>query len=267
MRAVAALLAHHWHRHRLTLVLVAAGLLIFEWVITRIAPSPTQTGAIEGLLDLLPAPLMTVFGNEIAANLNPRGFVSFGYTHPFALILLGAWAVRVSAGALAGEMGRGTMDLLAARAVPRWAHVTAAFSALAVGLAVIAGAGWVGTAWGLAGRPEFVLAARAFAPVAAMLWLLFVAFGAVGLLVSASRRTGGAAIAIESALLAISFAVDYLARAWAPIGWLRPASLFMYFRPVQIAADGIAAADAVVLGAVTLTAIFATAVVMARRDL
>jgi len=267
VRAVIVLFRHGWRRHRTTLALLAAGLFLFEWLITRIAPAPSQTGAIEGLLDLLPAPLMTMFGNDIAANLNPRGFLSFGYTHPFALILLAAWAVRVSVGAVAGEVGRGTMDLLASRAVPRAAHVVAAFVLAGFGLAVITGAGWAGTAAGLAGRPAYALAPRMFLPVAAMLWLLFTAYASVGLLVSAARRSGGQAIATSSAIIAVSFALDYVARAWAPIGFLRPASLFMYFRPVQIASGGIVASDALTLGAVTAAACVAAVVVTAQRDL
>ena len=117
--SVGTLLGHLWRRHWGTLVMLAAGNALFQWAITRVVPAAAQTGFVRELLDMAPAPVRVLIGEDLVANLSARGFLGFGWVHPFPLLLLGVWAVRVSAGALAGEIGRGTMDLIASRPVAR----------------------------------------------------------------------------------------------------------------------------------------------------
>lgn len=264
---IVALLGHAWRRNRVALLFMAGGLMLFEWLVTRLAPDAAQNGAIRQLISLLPPSMMEMFGNEIAQNLNPRGAVGFGYGHPFAIVLPAAWVIRVAAGSLAGEISAGTMDLIASRAVPRWATVAAATLAMLGGLAIISVGGWLGTAVGIAGRPSLGLDAMPFLRVSAMQWLLFAAFGSVALLISAARRPGASAIGIASAIVAVSFAVDYVARVWKPIGWLRPAALFMYFHPQALSATGVVGSDVAVLAGVTLVATLVAFIVFEKRDL
>ncbi len=262
-----ALLGHQWRRHRAALLLLAAGNGLFMWAITRVVPDPSRTGLVRQLVEMAPAPVRVFLGEELVANLSARGFLGFGWVHPFPLILLAAWVVRVAAGALAGEMGRGTMDLVASRAVRRSAQVTAAALAVGAGAAVIAAAGWAGTALGLALRPLPGVRALDLLPVAAMSALLSAGAGAVCLLVSAARREGGAAISWCAGLLACSYVLDYLARVWTTIASLRPLSSFRYYEPQRILREGVASADVAVLAAVGAAGLLLAYAVFARRDL
>jgi len=265
--SVLTLLGHLWRRHRLALLCLTAGGALFQWAITRVVPTGAQTGFVRQLFDMAPAPVRVLFGEEMVANLSARGFLGFGYVHPFALLILAAWGVRVATGALAGEVGRGTMDLVASRPVSRWAQVAAAAVAVLVGLAVMAAASWAGTAAGLRTRPLEGVVALDFAPVAAMALMLFACWGAVALLVSAVLRDGGAAISWCSGLMAVSYVLDYLGRVWTAIAFLRPLSLFRYYEPHRILRDGVAASDMTVLSAVGVVALVAAFVAFARRDL
>jgi ABC-type transport system involved in multi-copper enzyme maturation permease subunit len=264
-RAIGTLLGHHARRHFAALLPMAAGLALFELLLTRIAPAPDETSWIASMLAAAPPELLAVIGNDVAAG-SPAGFLSIGYGHPFFFLILSAWSVRVSCGALAGEIGRGTMDLLAARPIARWVHIVAGALAVMAGLAVLTAAALAGTGVGLAVRP-LGLSASHFLPVAAMAWLLFTAFGAAGLLVSATRREGGAAIGWLSGVIATSFVLEYLARLWKPMAALRPWSLFTYYNPQQIVKTGLGPLDIATLAGVTVTALVATAVVFGRRDL
>lgn len=266
--SVAVLLRHHARRHGLTLVALGVGMFLFGWVLTRIAPTLSQAGAVRGVIAMLPPAFGSMLSSEVLGNLTPRGFLGFGYAHPFALLMLSVWAVRVTAGALGGEIGHGTMDLIAARPVSRPAQVTAALVVLVAGLAVIAASQVAGTTVGLEGRPDEGLAAAEFLPVAAMGALAFTAFGAVGLLVSAGARHGGTATGALSALIGVSFVLDYVARLWAPLHGARPLSLFLFFQPQAILASGGAdPRDALVLAGVAVAAMAASYVVFAKRDL
>lgn len=263
--AVWTLLRHHWWRHRVPLIPMAVGLALFELLLTRIAPASDEVSWIAGIFAAVPPQLLALIGDDIAAG-SPSGFLAIGYGHPFFFLMLSAWVVRVSSRALAGEIGGGTMDLLAARPLGRWLHVAAGFIALAVGLAVLAGAAWSGTAFGLAIRPLGLVGSQ-FLPVAAMAWLLFLAFGCVGLLVSATQRDGGAAIGWLSGIIASSFVLDYLARLWKTIEALRPLSLFAFYNPQHIVKAGPDAIDVVRLAVVAGVALVAAVAIFRRRDL
>ena len=265
--SVGTLLRHLWRRHRAALLLLAAGNGFFAWAITRVVPDASRTGLIRELVDMAPAPVRIFLGEELVANLSARGFLGFGYVHPFPLILLSVWVVRVAAGALAGEAGQGTMDLIGSRPVGRGAHVAAAALAILAGVAAIAAAGWAGTAVGLHLRPLAGVSASELLPVAAMSALLFAGAGGVALLVSATRRDGGAAVSWCAGLLAGSYVLDYLARVWAAIAFLRPLSLFRYYEPQRILGEGVAGGDAAVLAAVGAAGLALAFAVFARRDL
>ena len=261
---IGTLLRHAWARHRGPLLTMAPAIGLFQFLLTRLAPAPNEVSWVSNLLMAMPPELRTLVGNEIAVT--PGGFLAIGYTHPFFVILLSVWVVRVSSTAVAGEVGLGTMDLLASRPLRRWHFIAAGMLAIAAGLAAIAGCAWIGTAIGLRTRPIGVDAST-FLPVAAAAWLLFATWGAVGLLISATRRDAGQAISWITAVVAGSFVLDYLARLWAPIFWLRPLSLFRYYEPQAVLASGLSASSEVVLASVLVLSLAGSVAVMHRRDI
>jgi len=266
--SVLALLAHHWRRHRLALLLLTAASALFQWAVTRVVPDASQTAFVRELFTMVPAPVRVLFGEELMANLTAGGFLAFSYVHPFPLLIFSAWAVRVATGALAGEVGRGTMDLLAARPVARSAQVTAAAIAIGVGLVLLASAEWGGTAAGLQARVLEEVAAARYVPLAAMSLLLFAAFGAIALLVSALRSDGGSAISWCAGILAGSYVTEYLSRVWPAIGFLRPFTLFRYFEPQRILREGGATPlDVTVLACAGGVALLLAYAAFGRRDL
>ena len=262
-----ALLRLHWARHRLVLLSLALGLFAFEWLFTRLMPGPEQARLMQQIFALMPAPLNQFFGEEVSALVTPVGFIAFGYSHPFTLAMLAVWAIRVPAGALAGEVGHGTMDLLASRRLPRAAVVAAALLVTIGGLALLLAVAWAGTAWGLTSRPIPGYGPMMFARPVITSWATFSAFGALALAISATRRTGGAAIAIGTALVAGSFALDYVARAWQPLQPARPLSLFLYHGRLGLLQTPVPAGDLAVLVGITVVAAAAAFLIFARRDL
>ena len=85
--------------------------------------------------------------------------------------------------------------------------------------------------------------------------------------VAATRRDAGSAIAWTSGLIVTSFVLDFLARVWAPVEWMRPLSLFSYFQPADIVQAGLTAPDPAALAVVAIVTTAAAAVVFTRRDL
>jgi beta-exotoxin I transport system permease protein len=253
--------------HRVPLAVLAAGLALFEWLMTFVAGQPSVARFLGGALRAAPPELLALLNQDVIAGVSARGIVGIGYTHPFALLMMGAWAVRVPCGALAGEIGRGTVDLVASRPVRRTSQVAAAAETLAGGLAVLALAAWLGTVVGLVTRPLEGASPLQFLPVAAALWLLFAALGMVALFVSALSREAGTAIAWSAGIFAGSYVLDYAARVWPRIAALRPISLFGYYEPQRLMSGGLAAHTVLVPAAVGAAALLLAFVVFARRDL
>lgn len=258
------LLRRAWLTHRGPLVVIAVAVGFFEFILTRIAPAPNEVSWLTTFLTTLPGDVRSLLGNDVA--LSPGGFLALGYAHPFFMLLLGVWIIRTSSAAIAGEIGRGTMDLLAARPVPRWHFIVGGAATAGSGLAVILAAAWTATAVGLQFR-QLDVKVSAFLPVVGCAWLLFAAWGAVGLAISASRRDGGQAITWTTAALAASFVLDYIARLWAPASRLRPLSLFRYYQPQSILASGVSRAALLTLGGTVMVGLVAGIVVLYRRDL
>ena len=142
----------------------------------------------------------------------------------------------------------------------------AALLFIGAGLVILVGAAVCGTAFGLTIRP-LGIPLRQILGAGVMAWLLFAAWAGVGLLVSATRHEAGPAIALTSAIVAVSFVLEYVARVWQPVKSLRPFSLFSYYRPQSAIISGIHATDVVTLAAVALVGFGLALAVFARRDL
>src|SRR5262249_36630933 len=63
--------------------------------------------------------VQTLMGGESIALDRVADVLSIGYVHPLMQLVFGIWAIGRAAGALAGEMDRGTMELLLAQPVSR----------------------------------------------------------------------------------------------------------------------------------------------------
>ena len=264
-RIPTALLGRLWRQHRLALAIVAIGVAAFEFVISRVAPLPGEAGFLGGLVALLP-PDVSSFINDQMPLATSRGVIALGYVHPFFLSLFSAWTIRVGVGALSGEIGRGTMDVLASRPIPRWALVGAAWLTIAIGLAIVAAAAWASTSIGLRLRPLGVTGTDVW-QLPVMTWLLFVAWAGVALAISATRREAGPAIGWVSGLIATSFVIEFLTRVWKPIAWMRPLSLFTYYRPQDIVRTDFGWTDPLLLGVVAAAGLVVAVVAFERRDL
>jgi len=262
---VVVLMRHHWRQHRLPLIPMAVGLVLFQFLMTRLAPAPNETSWMAGLIASMPPQLVALAGGQ-ASFLTPGGVLAIGYEHPFFFLMLSAWVVRVPSAALAGEIGRGTMDLVASRPLTRWHHIAAASLFTAAGAAVLIGAAWISTTVGLMIRPLGVTG-WTLLPIAATAWLLFLTWALVSLLVSAGQREAGPAIAWTSGILAASFVLEYLSRLWKPIASLRPLSLFAYYQPHQIISTGVPGNDLIRLTLISIAALLVALAVFRRRDL
>jgi ABC-2 type transport system permease protein len=70
-------------------------------------------------IDMLPSIVKSALGGEMVRMGNTVGLIAIGYNHPFVLFLFMLFAVGTPTGLLAGEVQRGTMELILSRSSPR----------------------------------------------------------------------------------------------------------------------------------------------------
>jgi ABC-2 type transport system permease protein len=88
--------------------------------------------------------LRTLMGGERIQLDNAMDMLSIGYVHPLMQTIFCIWAIGRAAGAIAGELDRGTMELLLAQPIPRYRLVLAHLCVDALTIPVLCLSLWAG---------------------------------------------------------------------------------------------------------------------------
>lgn len=173
-----------------------------------------------------------------------QDMLTVGYVHPLTQAILCIWAVGRASSAIAGEIERGTMELLMAQPIPRRCVV---FAHLCVDLLVIPtlclsmwGGTWLG-AWlsGLLALPSTANAGLQvfpwrFGPSLIPAALLMFAVSGYSMWLSALGRSRGRVLGLAIFITLAQFLVNLIGQLWRPLEWLRPATVFYYYQPQPI---------------------------------
>ena len=88
--------------------------------------------------------LRTLMGGERIQLDNAMDMLSIGYVHPLMQTIFCIWAIGRAAGAIAGELDRGTMELLLAQPIPRYRLVLAHLCVDALTIPILCLSLWAG---------------------------------------------------------------------------------------------------------------------------
>jgi len=213
--------------------------------------------------------VQAMLGTEIADRIGPQMFQSIAWVHPVPLALTWAHALLCCTRVPAGEIDRGTADILLGLPVSRWEVF---FSETAVWLAagaLILGAMLGGNFLGsLALPPEQRPQFQRLFIILVNLYALCLAVGGLAWLISSLSDRRGKAITILFVILLALFLLNYLAQFWRPLSKFVFLSPLYFHRPIHVLATGTWPVRdiAVLLGAGSALWIIG-GVVFARRDL
>ncbi len=171
------------------------------------------------------------------------------------------WAVGRAAGAVAGELDRGTMELLLSQPVPRNRLILAHFLVDLTVIPAICGSVMLGTQLGLIAVGPFKVdytqldKLQEKAPVkfknldrpaelpvdASEQWkgslnqagLVFAVSG-LTLAISSAGRSRGKVTGLAVLLVVLMFVANVLGQLWSAAAFLRPASIFFYYQPQKL---------------------------------
>jgi ABC-2 type transport system permease protein len=252
------------------LLLFGLALCIVAALLTMLLPQLEEgLNQVFAMLPFVRRFVQALLGEDLGERINPQTLQAIIWVHPTVLALLWAQEIVFCTRVPAGEIDRGTIDILLSWPVSR-RKLFCAESAiwLAAGL-------WLCLMMlvGHAIARQFVTSTtthswRTVFLVLLNLYSMYVAVGAVALLVSAMSDRRGRAMATVFGLTLASFLLNFLAQFWPAAEILAPLSVLNYYRPAQILANAnVPAQDILVLWGVAGVTWAASLEIFARRSI
>jgi ABC-2 type transport system permease protein len=271
---------------RLPLLLVCLLVLLFQllWarithrIVGEIAPYFAYlTGGPEGIREFLnvvfsgPGKIVqTIIGGETIELDNTMHVLSIGYVHPLMQFIFCIWAVGRASGAIAGEIDRGTMELILSQPLPRSRLLLAHFLVDLMTIPLICLSLWAGNWLGywllgpievkeppaevrqmaafnplnpLAGPKEppkpdpakLQIRPIAFAPALGAVAALMFGVAGFTMALSARGRFRWRVLGTAVFLFLVMFLLNLIGQMWEEaFGWARPLTVFYYYQPQQL---------------------------------
>jgi ABC-2 type transport system permease protein len=187
----------------------------------------------------------------------PNDFLAMAMLHPICLSLIVIWSVGRLAGAIAGELDRGTMELLLSQPVPRNRLILAHFLVDVIVLPIICSSFFAGTQFGLAlvgpFIPNYSALKEAKVPIpipdnpqplevsgqneffGLMNTCAFMfAVGGMTIALSSFGRSRWKAIGYAILIVVVMFVANTVGQLWEPARFIRPMTFFFYYQPQKI---------------------------------
>ncbi len=250
--------------------LICGGLLLaLEALLAYVIPG-LQGEYSEAMLqvEFVRTMMQAMLGTEVGEELGAETFMSLPWVHPVVLALVWSHVVICCTRVPAGEVDRGTIDILLGMPVTRWEVLrseTVVWLAGGMVVMVLALAGNTLGSWILAEQSAPSISRTAM--VVVNLFCFYLAAGGLAWLISAVSDRRGRAVTVVVMLLLASFFLNYLAQFWEPAEKIAFLGILDYYRPLLIMRDGVwPIKDMAVLLAVAVVLWTAAGVLFARRD-
>jgi ABC-2 type transport system permease protein len=225
--------------------------------------------------------IQSIIGGESIQLDRADNFMSISYVHPLMLTILCVWAIGRAANAIAGEIDRGTMELLLAQPIRRTQLILAHLWVDAIvfpGLCLVI---WTGTycgTWWMGLQTATVEAQHVdptrFLPALPCVFALLFAVSGMTMFLSALGRSRPRVWGWAITILLAMFLVNVLGQIWAePLAWVRPFTIHYHYQPQLMIlhddwyADGKAWFHLLTLLGVGITGYLLAWVTFCRRDL
>jgi ABC-2 type transport system permease protein len=213
--------------------------------------------------------MKAMLGADITSRLGISMFHGMAWVHPVVLALTWAHALVSCTRVPAGEIDRGTADVLLGLPVSRRdVFLSESLVWLACGAALLAAALAGNQLGGLALPPEQRPEFSRLRLVLLNLFCLYIAVGGLAWLISSLSNRRGRAMTTAFLILLALFLLNYLAQFWRPLEKFVFLSPLHYHRPVEVLAGGAWPwRDMLVLSTAGGVLWLAAGVIFSRRDL
>ncbi|MHC4228112.1 MAG: hypothetical protein ACYSWW_12115 [Planctomycetota bacterium] len=248
--------------------LIAFMIFLFQIAICGVVHDNERVKALLQYVEMLPDFIKAFMGGEILEVGNVAGLIAIGYQDPFVLLLYMLYAVGVPTALLAGEVQRGTMELILSRQTTKTQIYICAGLITVVGMYALVLIMFTGT----------VVATRlydfyqevplySFLKIAIVGGMLASAVGGIALLAAACFRRG-LAVSLTVGYLVVNYFISIIADWWPRMKWLEPVTIFNYVDgPAMFEKAGWPIGDICVLLSLLIVSTVAGGIIWSRRDL
>ena len=261
------LLAFWFRRTVLVWVVIALAIFLMQLAICGIVHDNQSVKAFLQVLDYFPSVVKIALGGKTLQVGNTPGLLAIGYQHPFILFLLLLFAIGVPTGMLAGEVQRGTMELILSRPVTKLQVYLCAGLLTVTGMFALVMMMFLGT---VAGTHIYEfnepIPLDLFFRMAINGGLLASAVGGVALLAAAFFRGRATAVSVTAGFLVANYFVSVLWQLWPRMYFLFRFTMFNYVSAPKLW-RGWPLDDMAVLASVLVVCALAGAIGWQRRDL
>lgn len=209
-------------------LLIALIIFLFQIAICGIVHDNESVKTFLLFLDKLPSFIKTALGGEALRVGNVSGLIAIGYQHPLVLTLYMLFAVGVPTGLLAGEVQKGTMELILSRQVTK-NHVYVCTGLITItGMFALVLVMFLGTVFAI-NIYEFSqdVPLYSFFKAAINGGILASVAGGIALLASACFQRN-IAVWLTVAYLVLNYFISIIAEWWPRMTFLNPATIFHY---------------------------------------
>jgi ABC-2 type transport system permease protein len=239
---IAALIRKALRDAALLLVLLTVGIVVFDVLAARmLVEAATELPLLRMWLDrpLVQLLVRMALGAEMSGELTSTTLSTFALGHPLYYALAWTLLLTMATGAVAGEIGRGTVDLLLTLPVSRVAVYVSTSVVVACAAVLVSGTPllglWLGQhVWSLAEPLDF----HRLWPIPFNLLALNLCVAGVTLLVSSFVSRRGSAVGIVLAGILVSDLVNLLAQFWDTVRRVSFVGFLHYYRPLVIVRHG-----------------------------
>jgi hypothetical protein len=246
---------------------MALVIFLFQIAVCAIVHDNDKIEAFLKLLDFFPFVKSLLGGKALQAG-NVSGLIAIGYNHPLVMILYMLYAVGVPTNLLAGEVQRGTMELILSRQTTKTQVYACAGLITVIGMFAMVLAMFLGTVAGTT-LYEFTqdVPLGDFFNIAVNGGLMASAVGAIALLAAACFRRP-VAVGLTVSYLVVMYFTSFVSEWWPRMAFLSPTTLFHYINSFDIFVKHVwPARDMAVLVAVMVVATILGGIIWQRRDL
>ncbi|MCL5282518.1 MAG: hypothetical protein M1376_21735 [Planctomycetes bacterium] len=246
---------------------IALLIFLMQIAVSAIVHDNEKVKTMLAFIDMLPSIVKSALGGEMLRLGNTAGLIAIGYNHPFVLFLYMLFAVGTPTGLLAGEVQRGTMELILSRSVTKTQVYLCAGILTLAGMFALDLVMFLGT---VAAVHIFTFKDRVpldvFFRIAINGGLLASTFGAFALLCAGTFGRLYAAVSVAVAFLVVNYFVAILSNWWPRMAFLQPVTLFYLIDSSNLWA-GWPLRNMGILTGILLAAVAVGAIIWHRRDL
>ena len=214
--------------------LIALMIFLVQLAICGIVHDNDRVKAMLQYIDVLGPYIKAFIGGDALEFGNIAGLIAAGYQEPLVLLLYMLFAVGVPTALLAGEVQRGTMELILSRQTTKTQVYICAGLVTTVGMYALVVVMFLGTVVSTNLYDfEQEVPLYSFFKLAVNGGILASAVGGIALLAAACFRRG-MAVSITVAYLVVNYFIMIITQWWPRMKWLDPVTIFNYVDGAKI---------------------------------